>query len=189
MSTSNKPTQAERLIADTYGALRERGTLACRIAAYRESIIAAEREAAAERARHKMHDLDMDAHLEDVDAVCDAVLDGHPARSLCPNCTNPDCLGSARPELCEHKTASPSNDYNRPAFRIIKDGDQFCAISDDFKNLQESRTGFGGTPQEALAALLDTPASPLQEARDSVETIELPSYGRAYIDAELRRRP
>lgn len=39
-------------------------------------------------------------------------------------------------------------------YRVYRDGDQWCAVPHDFKNLQESVAGFGATPSEALSALL-----------------------------------
>lgn len=41
-----------------------------------------------------------------------------------------------------------------PQYRIYKDGDQWCAVHHDFKNLHESVAGFGATPSEALSVLL-----------------------------------
>jgi hypothetical protein len=38
-------------------------------------------------------------------------------------------------------------------FRLFRDGDQWCAVFDDFVNLQESKAGFGETCLEALAEL------------------------------------
>lgn len=39
--------------------------------------------------------------------------------------------------------------HGGPASRVFKDGDQWCAVSPDFVNLQESSAGFGETPDEA----------------------------------------
>ena len=38
--------------------------------------------------------------------------------------------------------------------RVFMDGDQHCAVFDDFINLQESPAGFGDTPEEAREALV-----------------------------------
>ena len=35
-------------------------------------------------------------------------------------------------------------------YRIFKDGDQWCAVTNTFTNLQESPAGFGGYPMKAL---------------------------------------
>jgi len=48
----------------------------------------------------------------------------------------------------------PLIEQPQPAFRIIADGDQFCAVLANFKNLEESQSGWGKTPQEALADLV-----------------------------------
>jgi hypothetical protein len=40
---------------------------------------------------------------------------------------------------------------------VQKDQGVWCAIPSDFKNLQESRAGFGDTPLEALRSLLGFP--------------------------------
>ena len=53
------------------------------------------------------------------------------------------------------ETRAESDDLPEPSFKIYKDGDQFCAITVGFKNLQESTAGFGYTPIEALKELLD----------------------------------
>lgn len=41
-----------------------------------------------------------------------------------------------------------------PGYRVYRDGDQWCAVGRDFRNLQESHAGFGLTPESALIALL-----------------------------------
>ena len=38
-------------------------------------------------------------------------------------------------------------------YRIFLDGDQWCAVTEDFVNLAESLAGFGDTPVEALENL------------------------------------
>lgn len=40
-------------------------------------------------------------------------------------------------------------------YRIYKDGDAWCAVCDDFVNLQESEAGFGNSAVESLKNLLD----------------------------------
>lgn len=41
----------------------------------------------------------------------------------------------------------------KPAFKLFKDGDAWCAAFGDFVNIQESQCGFGETALEAFAAL------------------------------------
>lgn len=40
-------------------------------------------------------------------------------------------------------------------YRIYKDGNAWCAVCDDFVNLQESEAGFGNSAIESLNNLLD----------------------------------
>lgn len=42
---------------------------------------------------------------------------------------------------------------------VFKDGDQFCAVYNDFKNLQESSAGFGPTIEKAVQNLQESPAT------------------------------
>lgn len=39
-------------------------------------------------------------------------------------------------------------------FHVFKDGDMFCAVLPDFKNLQESPSGFGQTKWHAIIDLI-----------------------------------
>jgi hypothetical protein len=84
-----------------------------------------------------------------------ANLSGHVALNLAERA--PRCgydMGGECAVDKDERAPSPSGDWNRnPAIRIIADGDQFCAILANFVNLQESQSGWGATPQEALAAL------------------------------------
>jgi len=41
------------------------------------------------------------------------------------------------------------------AINVYIDGGVWCAVYDDFVNLQESMSGFGGTPQDAVDKLLE----------------------------------
>lgn len=41
-----------------------------------------------------------------------------------------------------------------PAFKIFRDGSEFCAVMGGFVNMQESTAGFGKTPEGALLNLL-----------------------------------
>lgn len=41
--------------------------------------------------------------------------------------------------------------HGGPEFRTFVDGNTWCAVKQDFVNLQESRAGFGSTRQEAIA--------------------------------------
>jgi hypothetical protein len=41
----------------------------------------------------------------------------------------------------------------KPAFRLFRDGDQWCATFGDFVNVQESQCGFGTIALDALAEL------------------------------------
>ena len=47
--------------------------------------------------------------------------------------------------------ACPS--HGGPRTRVFIDGNQYCAVSRDFTNLQESPAGFGDTPDKARASL------------------------------------
>jgi hypothetical protein len=47
--------------------------------------------------------------------------------------------------------------------QVFKDGDKFCAVENDFVNLQESPAGFGDTPEEALKVLDAEIAKPAAE--------------------------
>lgn len=40
-------------------------------------------------------------------------------------------------------------------YRLYLDGDQWCAVANNFVNLAEFEAGFGSTPLEALASLLE----------------------------------
>lgn len=44
---------------------------------------------------------------------------------------------------------------NKITIVIEKDGDMWCAHDTDFENLQESRAGFGKTPEEAVHDYLE----------------------------------
>ena len=43
--------------------------------------------------------------------------------------------------------------HGGPTSRCYRDGNQWCAVNDDFINLQESHAGFGDTKDEARAEL------------------------------------
>jgi len=43
--------------------------------------------------------------------------------------------------------------HGGPKTRVFRDGDAWCAVEADFVNLQESRAGFGASPEEARSAL------------------------------------
>ena len=43
--------------------------------------------------------------------------------------------------------------HGGPKTRVFIDGNQYCAVSRDFTNLQESPAGFGDTPAKARAQL------------------------------------
>ena len=49
---------------------------------------------------------------------------------------------------------------------IKKDGDQWCATYNDFKNLMESPAEFGKTPQEALQKFIKSVKASRSEASD-----------------------
>jgi len=42
-----------------------------------------------------------------------------------------------------------ANESKTTGFRIFRDGNAWCAVEPHFQNLQESRAGFGDTPEEA----------------------------------------
>ena len=50
----------------------------------------------------------------------------------------------------------------RNGVRIFMDGDMWCAVNDDFVDIQESVAGFGKTPDIALAELLNKNKTHLQ---------------------------
>jgi hypothetical protein len=56
---------------------------------------------------------------------------------------------------------------------IQKDQGVWCATPSDFKNLQESRAGFGDTPMEALSSLLGYPDECRKDTPYSQVAIEL----------------
>lgn len=43
--------------------------------------------------------------------------------------------------------------HGGPKSRVFKDGNMWCAVFKEFINLQESRAGFGETPEQARQAL------------------------------------
>lgn len=43
--------------------------------------------------------------------------------------------------------------HGGPKVRTFQDGDKWCAVHADFRNLQENEVGFGDTPEAARAAL------------------------------------
>lgn len=57
------------------------------------------------------------------------------------------------------------------AFQIYRDGDQFCAVTGAFRDLQEDDAGFGATPEEALADLIKHPAPDVTALREALERI------------------
>lgn len=65
------------------------------------------------------------------------------------------CLGS----YCDKNTNNPAPNVGpEPSWwfepiNVFKDGDQWCAVHSDFKNLQESIAGFGNTPHDAVINL------------------------------------
>lgn len=54
-------------------------------------------------------------------------------------------------------------------FVIAKDGDSWGAYRNGFTNLAASRTGWGATPQEALAALLAQPEGDKPQLARAIE--------------------
>ena len=53
--------------------------------------------------------------------------------------------------LAAHRPSKPSIPHD--AVCLFKDGNQWCAVYGDFKNLQESPAGFGANSDEAIAGL------------------------------------
>lgn len=68
-------------------------------------------------------------------------------------------------------------------YKVFKDGDSWCAIRDDFVNLQVSPAGFGDTPVAAVDALLKEIVT-IPEARAAYqrEFKRDPDWKRTYID-------
>ena len=66
-------------------------------------------------------------------------------------------LGARKERVFELKEKWGLTDEDAQAFakrtgmKLLKDGDQWCAVFHDFKNLQLSQAGFGDTCLEALA--------------------------------------
>jgi len=78
----------------------------------------------------------------------------------------PETNGFAAIEVVEplftHRYAS--DEYN--IYRIYLDGDMWCAVGPNFVDLQESKAGFGKTPNEAIADLLITSSEPAKSSGD-----------------------
>ena len=59
-------------------------------------------------------------------------------------------------------------------FRIYPDGNVWCAVHEQFKNLQESPAGFGDTPDEAIQDLIIKSIEEFEywQAADTFEKLE-----------------
>lgn len=55
-----------------------------------------------------------------------------------------------------------------PEYRVFMDGDAWCATGLGFINLQESRAGFGPSPQEAVTALIAADSHAEQRRREGI---------------------
>lgn len=66
------------------------------------------------------------------------------------SCHSTYCPCSANMFVC---SPGPIPDWWDTDIDVKLDGDAWCAIGKDFVNLQESNTGFGNTPQEAVNSL------------------------------------
>ena len=45
-------------------------------------------------------------------------------------------------------------DKSMKEYKVFKDGDLWCAVNEEFTNIQESQAGFGLTPMIALGELV-----------------------------------
>lgn len=50
-------------------------------------------------------------------------------------------------------SSGPRPDWWLQSINVFKDGNKWCAVNDDFINLQESPHGFGNNPKEAVESL------------------------------------
>lgn len=92
--------------------------------------------------------------------------DWHKLLGPCPQCGAPcyDYGGGWRccDDGCFYGASDPApNVGERPQWwgekiNVFVDGDAWCAVRFDFINPQQSVAGFGHTPREAVASLLDT---------------------------------
>lgn len=74
------------------------------------------------------------------------------------SCHDIYCPCNANNFVC---SAGPMPKWWNTGVQVCKDGDAWCAVGPDFINLQESTSGFGKNPREAVAALeLETAAQP-----------------------------
>ena len=56
--------------------------------------------------------------------------------------------------------------------RTFKDGNQWCAVADNFINLQESPAGFADGKEGAVAALVEEQSSELAAAKAEAERLQ-----------------
>ena len=62
-------------------------------------------------------------------------------------------VGEDSPNGSRWRITYKMEEVDDDSYRIFRDGDQWCAVTRDFINLQESEAGFGDTPEQALAVL------------------------------------
>lgn len=92
----------------------------------------------------------------------------HWMRGPCPNCGSPTSTygggWTCHDDYCPHSanqfacSAGPAPDWWETQVNVFRDGDAWCATLDGFVNLQESVAGFGKTPRDAVADLLQNAA-------------------------------
>lgn len=88
----------------------------------------------------------------------------HWMRGPCPNCGSPtstygggwSCHNDYCPTSADNFACSsgPAPKWWETQINVFRDGDAWCATEDGFVNLQESRAGFGKTPDEAVTELM-----------------------------------
>ena len=67
-------------------------------------------------------------------------------------CHKPYCQNNS--DVFSHR-ADPFPDWWNTGVQVFMDGDMWCAVDEDFVNIQESPCGFGITPNDAVKELKD----------------------------------
>lgn len=96
--------------------------------------------------------------------------DWHRYKGPCPLCGSPtfDYGGGWRclAQYCDKNANNPAPtvgsepDWWNTGIQVKKDGDMWCAHCEDFINLQESESGWGKTPGDAVKQYLQTQSNP-----------------------------
>lgn len=65
-------------------------------------------------------------------------------------------------------------------YKVLRDGDSWCAVRDGFINLQESDAGFGETPQEAITQLTKVETTKEAQRCKGIRHWECTNCGRKF---------